>query len=57
MNDTYYESAEGILITRERVVRELNDHGVSEYDIGTFFGEMGVKELYDAQSVLRWLGY
>ena len=57
MEESYYESAEGIEISRSRMEKELRAHGVSDYDIDTFYGEMGVKEYYDAQAVLRWLGY
>jgi hypothetical protein len=52
---TYYESAENITITRERALRECDNHGVIDYD--EFFAECGNRAEYDAQSVLRFLGY
>ena len=32
---TYYESAEGVMITRDRAFKELIDHGMKD-EIGTF---------------------
>lgn len=52
----YYESAEDILISRERAYEELGKHGVSgEWEM--FLSDMGDKEEYKAQDVLAWLGY
>ncbi|MGM5386161.1 hypothetical protein ACS40J_22670, partial [Salmonella enterica] len=36
---------------------ELSRHCVPETDFEEFFSDMGVKEQYDAQEVLLWLGY
>lgn len=54
---TYYESAEDVTISRSRALKELADHGfpTSEYEL--FLAEVGDKEVYDAQEVLRWIGY
>ncbi len=54
---TYYESAEGVRISRERALRELREHGILPADKVEFFAEMGDRDDYDAQSVLAWLGY
>ena len=54
MND-YYDSAEGLTISRERAIAELRRHGV--LDMEEFFNEMGDHAEYDAQAVLEWLGY
>lgn len=55
---TYYESAEGEVITRARAIRELRRHGVGDSDtIAQFYAEVGEREEYDAQEVLNWLGY
>ena len=54
MND-YYDSAEGLTISRKRAIEELRKHGV--LDIEEFFNEMGDHAEYDAQAVLQWLGY
>ena len=54
---TYYESAEDTLITRKRVIEELEEHGVVEEDQDLFFEETGNRTVYDAQEVLEWLGY
>jgi hypothetical protein len=51
----YYDSAEGVKISRDRVLCELKDHGIFDYD--NFFNECGDKKLYSAQAVLDWLGY
>lgn len=55
--DSYYSSAKGVLINRERVVKELRSHNMNDNDISSFFRECGEAELYDAQDVLNWLGY
>ncbi|MDM5008280.1 hypothetical protein QT349_26175 (plasmid) [Escherichia coli] len=55
---TYFESAEGETVSKERALQEL--HPGIEYpktDFEEFFSDMGVKEQYDAQEVLLWLGY
>lgn len=51
---TYYESAEGEMITAARTELEVRRHGCS---VEEFYEECGRHELYDAQDVLRWLGY
>jgi hypothetical protein len=51
----YYDSAEGIKISRDRVLCELKAHGV--VDLKEFFEELGDKNIYSAQAVLDWLGY
>lgn len=58
MTDTYYESAEGIEISRKRALLELKKHGIEScFDIDEFYEDLGNKERYSAQAVLRWLGY
>lgn len=52
---TYYESAEDLMITKERAIKELRKHGVVE--LAEFFEDMGEKDYYEAQDVLNWLGY
>jgi len=51
----YYESAEGLIITRERALLELARHHCQ--DLEQFFDELGDREEYQAQEVLDWLGY
>ena len=51
----YYNSAEDIMISRERACQELKAHGL--VDLKEFFDELGDKETYLAQDVLDWLGY
>ena len=53
---TYLESAEGQTMTRARALQELVNHGCI-IELDDFDLEMGVHEVYDAQSVLYWLGY
>ena len=52
---SYFDSAEGITITRARALKELERHGVREFS--EFFRELGDLETYDAVTVLFWLGY
>ncbi|MCL4068166.1 hypothetical protein M3484_16465 [Pseudomonas sp. GX19020] len=55
---TYSESAEGVIITKARALRELQRHGIfREEDIAEFLADCGDKAAYDAGDVLRWLGY
>lgn len=54
---TYYESAEGMTISRERALRELEKHYIDAEGIQAFFSDLGEHEEYDAQGVLDWLGY
>jgi hypothetical protein len=54
----YYESAEGVEISRERALEELKQHGIVTLDmLQDFDYQLGIKNWYDAQAVLRWLGY
>jgi len=54
----YYDSAEGIMISRDRALREIKSHGLDFDDnLKEFFEELGDKKLYSAQAVLDWLGY
>ena len=54
----YYESAEDITISQDRALHELARHGMtSNEDIVEFFADMGQQDDYNAQAVLRWLGY
>ena len=55
MFESYYESAEGITITRARALLELKRHYVE--DLTAFDEEVGVRDYYSAQEVLDWLGY
>ncbi|EFP1992720.1 hypothetical protein HRL93_004170 [Salmonella enterica] len=48
---------EGETVSKERALQELSRHCVPETDFEEFFSDMGVKEQYDAQEVLLWLGY
>ena len=51
----YYDSAEGLTITRKRALQELRDHNCQDFD--QFFKDMGDNPTYSAQAVLNWLGY
>lgn len=50
----YYESAEGVTISKERAKKEIEKHGSSQLE---FIADMGDDANYDAQAVLAWLGY
>lgn len=52
--DNYYESAQDLIITQNRALVEVLDHGC---DIWEFIADNGEHEFYSAQSVLNWLGY
>ena len=47
MSDTYYDSAEDIILSQERAFQEFDE----------FLADMGDKDEYPAQEVLEWLGY
>jgi hypothetical protein len=53
---TYYESAENIVITHNRAIKEIKDHGLID-DLDMFYDELGKRDNYEAQQVLQWLGY
>lgn len=54
----YFESAEGITITKARALKELARHGVDHpSDLAQFIADCGDRAEYDAQEVLGWLGY
>jgi len=53
----YYSSAENQLISANRALIELERHGVPESEFYQFYEELGKREFYNAQAVLRWLGY
>ena len=55
---SYYESAAETTITKTRALIELHNHGIfHELDLNEFYKDCGDKTHYDAQEVLRWLGY
>ncbi len=55
---TYYESAEDVMISKERALAELKLHNMTNDDeISEFLNDCGDKQEYNAQSVLVWLGY
>ena len=51
---TYYESAADEVITLARAATECRKHGA---DVAEMIADLGERETYDAQAVLRWLGY
>lgn len=53
---TYYESAEDIAISHQRMIKELRDHGLVDA-IELLYEELGKRSEYAAQEVLQWLGY
>ena len=54
MFETYYDSAEGITITKQRAMQECQRHDVCASEM---FEDIGERDEYDAQEVLDWLGY
>lgn len=57
-NETYFDTAEGLTMTRERAIIELKRHGLTDRaDLELFDKHFGTVTTYDAQAVLIWLGY
>jgi hypothetical protein len=56
---TYSESARGIKITAERVIKEFKNHGQGPSDWAEFFGKKGPRPgaVYSASKALKFLGY
>lgn len=52
---TYLESADGIMITHNRAIKELRVHGIT--NLNEFYQELGKLSEYSATEVLHWLGY
>ena len=53
---TYLESAEDMIITKARMIQELEDHGCKD-QLEEALIDLGDLEYYDATSVLHWLGH
>ena len=54
----YYESAQEVVISKARALKELSTHGVDdELTVRQFFAELGEADYYNAQEVLDFLGY
>ncbi|WP_261643232.1 hypothetical protein [Erwinia mallotivora] len=54
----YYESAENMAMTRKRALKELRRHHLdTPKDVAEFYADLGDRDIYQAQAVLRWLGY
>lgn len=51
---TYFSSAAGLVITRERAAKECQKHGISAFEM---FADLGDHPTYVASAVLEWLGY
>ena len=51
----YYDSAENLIISRDRALQELRAHSCEDFH--EFFQDLGDKSEYLAQDVLNWLGY
>ena len=72
METTYSQSAQGARITRERLIKELADHGIIGYkptaykptadevqDVEEACRASAIRgtDLYSASKLLSWLGY
>lgn len=55
--DTYYESAAGETMTKERTMKVLHNHCMGKGEVQSFLTDMGDKEEYNKQKVMDWLGY
>ncbi len=55
MEDTYYESAEGVEITRKRAEGECKKHGIPSCEVTEFLDTQAFP--MEAQCLLDWLGY
>lgn len=56
---TYSGSAKGVHISRDRAVREMRDHGITDYpSIEEGLAEAHMSgETFSASRLLEWLGY
>lgn len=54
---SYFESAEGVTITKNRAFREFLKHNQTIEDWQEFTAQHGEHAHYDAQTVLTFLGY
>lgn len=55
---TYYDSAEGVMISHDRAMQELKNHGLYLMQVlDDFYLDLGKRDQYSAQAVLEWLGY
>lgn len=56
---TYSESAFGVSITRERAIKEIRNHGITENmpEYADFLDWLGDRPRVMAHKVLEWLGY
>jgi hypothetical protein len=55
---SYYDSAEGITISQEQARKEIMvKHQHTREHFEEFLKEVGNKPTYNAQVVLKWLGY
>lgn len=52
---SYYDSAEVTAITRKDALKLLAHHYIDDLD--EFYRDVGECDIYQAQTVLRWLGY
>ena len=60
MDMTYSESARGVLITEERAVREMRDHGITDPELvaeGLRESRESRPGSFSAYLLLMWLGY
>lgn len=62
--ETYFESAEGVMITRDRAIQELRNHHITDTPSileglaeSIVSGDYYTDGTYDAQALLAWLGY
>lgn len=56
---TYSESADGVIITRQRAIQELQQHCITDADSITMMLQevFGQAETVDAGKLMVWLGY
>jgi hypothetical protein len=53
----YYDSAQGVRVTRKQAERELRKHGVPAEEQEDYFAQHPGATTFDGQELLRWLGY
>ena len=54
---TYDEAMAGHEVTYAEMVHEMRKHGVNDAGFADFFDEHGVRETYQSDEILVWLGY
>tara|TARA_R100000353_G_scaffold17481_1_gene16389 strand:+ start:2138 stop:2305 length:168 start_codon:yes stop_codon:yes gene_type:complete len=53
----YQEAMDGQEVTYAEMVHEMREHGIDDAGFADFFREYGVRDIYQSNEILVWLGY